>query len=68
MSALNYYIVQDRWCWCGAAAAFVIVTNKRKPEGLDQASAEASTVMEYTCSIPHGQVSIDRLKKNEVKA
>ena len=67
MSALNYYIVQDRWCWCGAAAAFVIVTNKRKPEGLDQTGGEAQ-IMEHICSIAHGQVSIDRLKKNEVKA
>jgi hypothetical protein len=51
----KYRITQDRWCWCGVAAAYVV---ERKRDG---------EIMEPVCSLGHGQRSIEWLEDGVVR-
>ncbi len=54
MARIRYRITQDRWCWCGAPAALRVEANRER-------LGEPISV----CSIAHGQMEIERLRRDD---
>ena len=50
----DFKITQDRWCWCGRAAALIVVEYRRVSPGEQN--------LGVVCSEEHGQIFIEWLR------